>query len=115
MQIFFENAFLSKIRKIPEFCSVYEYQNFQVNLGIFKINFGFFQNFSEYFIEISRIIKRILFFYFENSKIFQKNQNAIAKQNSGIFELLVEMHFEKKFALSISKNRTIHPNLQIFI
>ena len=57
-----------------------------------------FQNFSEYFIEISRIIKRILLFYFGNSKTFQKIQNAIAKQNSGIFENLVEMHFEKKFA-----------------
>ena len=54
---------------------------------------------------ISRIIKRILFFYFGNSKIFQKIprfigkfRSAIAKQNSCIF-FSIELHYKKKFDL----------------
>ena len=79
--------------------------NFLENLRISKINFGFFKKIFEYFIEISRIIKKILFFYFGNSKIFQKIpriirkfRNVIAKQNSDIFRNLIKPHFKKEFA-----------------
>ena len=39
-------------------------------------------------------------FNFGNSKIFLKIQNAIAKKNFAIFEFLIKIHFEKKFALN---------------
>ena len=67
-QISFCAAVLSKILEIPEFC-------FAITFWIFRIKLGFFKS-SEYFIEISQIIKRILFFYFRNYKIFQKFQNS---------------------------------------
>ena len=80
--------------------------NFLEKLGISKFYFGFSNFFSEYFIEISRIIKRILFFYFGNSKIFQKIprfirkfRNAIAKQNSGIFLFFNRVALQKLICL----------------
>ena len=80
--------------------------NFLENRVISKNKFGFFKIFYEYFIEISRIIKRILFFYFGNSKTFKKIprfirnfRNAIAKQNSGIFLIFNRVALQKLICL----------------
>ena len=73
------------IRKMPEFCSVYEYQNFQINLGIFKISF-------QYFLENSKIINKFLC----NCKSIKKIQNWKALQNSGIFQIFLWKCFAKR-------------------
>ena len=73
--------------------------NFQDKALIFLIKIEIFNFLCEYFIEISRIIKTILFFYFGNPRFSGKIRYAYTDMNSSIFRIFDKTALQKEIFL----------------